>query len=453
MFINRSFFRTTAVAAVVALTAGTPALVGSAEAAKRPTKPGKFSISSLAVAPPAYTFTASWTAASNTTRYAVRLADTTKGTTLANVNVAAPATAWDAFAGLDKAAAGDTVTLTVTPFNGTVKGAPRSRTVVLKDITAPTGSITAAKVDPTDDLTWKVTGTATDDVSTGADISGVISWGDGSSEAWSAETGAQHTYEDVVEGARYVPSIVLTDKAQNASAPIEVPSAVVINDANAPTAAYSNRTSAWASYNRVTLTESGYSDQFSPSDHATRTVDWGDGTAETVVVGTGALSHIYRTTGQQTFTPTVTLTDEAGNVSAPIAATPVVVTQDTAGPRVTLRLPLTARNSVRKWTTLRGTVKDAGVGARTVRVRAVEKRGSYYYAYKPGLRRWVRTGVRLSYAFQRAGVQYVKPSSTGAWSARLARLTRGTLTYRVNAIDKVNNVGRTVAHTAKLTRS
>jgi hypothetical protein len=533
MFSNRSFVRGSAVAAVVALSAGVvPALTSSADAA-RAKRPGKIATATLGVSAPAYHFDASWSAASATTSYAVRLADVTKGTTLATGTVAAPTHSWSADAGLAKASAGDTVRLTVTPFNGATKGTAKTASRVLADITAPSGSYRASESVYTATLTQL----ALADDSGAAAVTRTVDWGDGSApETWTGTGPLTHTYatqstfaatvtlkdaagnttvvpvsvpihdttapvgtfavswdnntgdatvtptvtEDFPDGwtgsidwadgspseafttsdplthhygqtaNRYPVAVTLTDKAGNVATPAV--DAVVINDLTAPTGTYTaGPAKAWASYTKVALTQVTETDNWSPAGFVTRSVAWGDGTVTTGTAAAGTVTHVYKVAG--TFTPVVTLTDEAHNSSAPIAASAVTVTKDTVAPRVALRLPTLPRTSVRKWTTLRGTVKDAGVGVRAVRVRAVEKRGLYWFAYRPATHRWVKTGKLMSTAFAKTGLQVVTPGSTGGWAARLVNLRKGYLVFHVQGVDRVANVSKVLAHAQKLTRS
>ncbi|WP_436524209.1 ExeM/NucH family extracellular endonuclease [Actinoplanes sp. HUAS TT8] len=89
-------------------------------------------------------------------------------------------------------------------------------------------------------------------------------------------------------------------------------------DTTAPTGSYSvNAASIWTGQT-VTLTQKTLSDD---SDVAgiTQVVNWGDGSAaETLAAGAKTATHKYAKAG--TFAVTVTITDKAGNASAPIAA-------------------------------------------------------------------------------------------------------------------------------------
>jgi hypothetical protein len=94
-----------------------------------------------------------------------------------------------------------------------------------------------------------------------------------------------------------------------------------------------------------------------------------------------------------------------------------------------------------------------GTGVKVVQVRAIEKRGTVWYAYLPGRKIWVRAGSTAAAAWTRAGIQRVLPGTTGwAWTGRIARLRTGVLVLRVVAVDKVGNRSSTVVRRQKLVR-
>lgn len=318
---------------------------------------------------------------------------------------------------------------------------------------APTGAFDITQPDPDYWVTVTQTGLA-DDITDNASLTRVIDWGDGSAPETMTTDTAQHQYPDPgTDTVRYTPSVTITDTARPEANSTTVDlHAVVVNDHTAPTGSFTlNRTTAWASYNRVTLSQTALDDGAgSPAAFITRSVDWGDGTVVSWTSGT-TLNHVYAAAG--TFTPTVTLTDEAGNQTDPaISAGSVTVTKDTAAPVVKFKYPAKPRYVVKKWRTLRGTATDAGVGASRVHLQVVEKRGRTYYAYKWSTHRWVKAGTRVGAAWQKAGTVSLRTSSTHTWSRSVAGLRKGVLTYRANAVDKVGNTSSWVAHSQKLTR-
>jgi 5'-nucleotidase len=314
----------------------------------------------------------------------------------------------------------------------------------LPDLTAPTGSYNTVVAGRSATLTELA---VADDVTPAAQIQRTVDWGDGSpSASWTA--GLSHTYPASPVLARYVPTMTLQDLAGN-HVLVALP-AVALADTDAPTGVFTaGPATGWARYTRIVLTQSSLADNLSPAVDIRRTVAWGDGATSTWTAGT-TITHVYATAGA--YTPSVLLIDEAHNASPAVPSSTVTVTQDATAPRVTLRLPAQPRTVVRKWVYLHGWVTDSGVGARSVRVRAVEKRGAYFYAYQPATRTWKRAGTTAAVAFRHAGVRTVRPTSTGSWTARLARLTLGTLSYRVVGVDQLGNGSRGVRHAQRLTR-
>jgi hypothetical protein len=120
---------------------------------------------------------------------------------------------------------------------------------------------------------------------------------------------------------------------------------------------------------------------------------------------------------------------------------------------VRLTLPKRRLAWVATWKTLRGRATDtAGTGVARVEVRAVQKRGTAWYAFKPTTRTWVKTGSKAR-AFAKAGVRKVVPTATGTWAATLPRLRKGTLVYKVVAVDRAANRSATATRQQRLTRS
>jgi hypothetical protein len=274
-----------------------------------------------------------------------------------------------------------------------------------------------------------------------------VNWDDGGpTQAWTTGTTLNHTYP--LTAQRYVPTVTLEDAAHN-SRVVHVP-AVVINDLTAPTGTFAvTPASAWAKLTQVTLTQSALSDNWSPQAKITRSVDWGDGTPATAWTTGATLSHVYTVGGS--FTPKVTITDEAQN-AAQIATSAVVVHVDSAAPVVRLLLPRTHKHSVRAWRTLRGKATDtAGTGVKVVALRIVEKRGTRWYGYRPATHTWVKAST-MAKAFARSRALSRRTNSLHRWSARVAGLRKGTLVYRVKATDNVGNTSRTLTHRAALTK-
>ena len=430
--------RACVLALITALAVSLTGLVPSAHA--RPARVG--AVTGLAVtigtAAAGYRVDATWNPASNANGYRVVLS-TPAGTRLDSGDVST--TSWT---GTTTLSAGMQVKLTVTPYAGTRRGKAASVTRTLPDLRPPTATYT---------VTWQgteatVAETAlSDDLTPVASIKRSIDWGDGAGwQDWPVgTTSIQHGYAPTQ--GRYVPLVRLEDLAGNVA--VLTLHAVVIADADAPQGSYTvTPVSAWARYTPVNLTQTSLSDDFTPAGLVSRVVAWGDGVVASWPTGS-VTRHVYRAGG--TFTPVVTLTDEAGNTST-VTGAPVTVKVDSVAPRVTIIVP-SAYRRVSSWITLRGKAGDAGVGVRHVRVKAVQKRGAYWYAYKPALRSWVRAGVTSAAALSKAGTATRTPAANRVWSLRLARLRKGTLLVRVVGVDRVGNTSAPVVRKQALTRA
>lgn len=378
-----------------------------------------------------YLVSSKWDALTGAATYKVSLLDSA-GTVLASDRITG--TTWDA--NTTTQGAGSVVRVRVVPFSSTNKrGTATSASVTLPDLTAPTATFTIGKSADEHDIT--LTGSFSDDVSTSANISRSIDWVDPNDSVdgavtWpSTDDSVTHRYD--VDNV-YHAMVHLMDQAGNAT---DVRVAITVNDTVKPVGTYTaGPTTPWAKYTRVSLTETSLTDNFSAPADITRVVDWGDGSAKTTWTPDTTASHVYGTAGS--YLPKVTLTDEAGN-AADVSATSVTVVADTTAPVLKFRAPRHRVRYVDSWRTLRGTVRDAGVGAAKVRVKAVEKRRTAWYAYQPTSRTWSRYATQAR-AMRRAGLVQATPSSTGTWSARIYRLRKGTLVLSMTARDNVGNI-------------
>ena len=151
------------------------------------------------------------------------------------------------------------------------------------------------------------------------------------------------------------------------------------------------------------------------------------------------------------YTPVVTITDEAGN-AAQVSAAKVTVAADATAPTMRLLLPTTKVHSVRSWAVLRGLARDVGgTGVATVAVRVVEKRGSSWFGYRPATSSWVKAATRAK-AFRRGTPFGLTTNAQHRWSAKLAGLRQGTLVYHVVATDRAGNRTPTMSHQVTLTQ-
>jgi hypothetical protein len=424
-------------AAVLAatLTVGTLG-TGAAFAGKPAPAPTGLAATVTAHANGSYDVAASWNASPNATSYRVAL--TLSGATLSSATVTT--TTWTPTV----TAAPGNASLSVRAVVGRRPGKTATISVPLPDVTAPRGSYSS---------TWdNDTGLATitqDSLTDNSPVSGVtrtVSWGEGSPVVWPAGTTTiTHTYP--VAAKRFTPTVTLEDAAHNVNV-VDVP-AIVLLDSQAPTGAFAvSPASAWATFTTVTVTQQGaLADNWSPPNHITRSVDWGDGTT-TDWTSAAPATHLYATAGS--YTPVVTITDEAHNAN-PVSTSGVEVTADTVGPQVRIAAGK-PRHSVAAWRTLHGSATDtAGTGVKTVSLKVVEKRGTTWYGYNAVKHTWVKAATRAK-AFKRSTTVTRTTNATHHWSLRLRHLTRGTLVAKAWAVDQVANRSVTVSRTATLTR-
>jgi hypothetical protein len=435
-------FRTSALVAASALVAGT--VLGSATVASAaPHRPGAVAdlVASATGTPvnsstTSYAVSSSWSAAANATGYKVSLSK--GGTTLATARVTT--LSWSPTVSSTPGNA----TLSVRATNGRRQGKASTVSIPFADVNAPDGTFTTTCDKETGAASVTVA-TLTDD-SGSAGITRTVDWNESgvSPVGWSGSGPLTYTYP-LVE-YRYLPTVTLEDTAHNIRV-IDLP-ACVVKDELAPTgAAYTvDRSAAWAAFTKVTVTETAApTDNWSPPSFITRVVDWGDGTTSSVTNGTA--THKYATAGS--YTPSVTVTDEAHNAVA-VVTTAVAVTVDAVAPRLKLTLPR-AKHSVRAWRTLRGKATDAQTGVRQVSLKAVEKRGTVWFGYNAVTHKWLKATTKTK-AFARSKAFSLRPNALHRWAAKLVGLAKGTLVYRARATDNVGNRSRSVTHSATLTR-
>jgi 5'-nucleotidase len=383
-----------------------------------------------------YAVSASWDAVAKATSYRVSL--TKSGTTLTTATV--PSTIWAATVTTTPG----TASLSVRAVVGHKPGKAATVPVALDDVTPPTGGFHASFAGGI--ATIAVTTAVADNG--GGPVTATVNWDDGSlPEPWDLVTDITHPYPATAH--RYVPVVTLTDSSANSN-PVTV-NAVVVDDTEAPTGAFSvSTTAAWASYSQVTLTQTDLGDNWTPPAQITRSVDWGDGSGPVTWTAGSTLSHTFASGGD--FTPTVTLTDEAGNTTDPaISTTAVHVSVDSTAPGLKLTLP-TARHSVKAWKRLRGTATDTETGVKSVRLKAVEKRSGSWFGYRATTQTWVKAASKAR-AFSKAKAFSLTTNDQHQWVAKLVRLRQGRLVYKVRATDHVSNRSATLTHRARLTRA
>lgn len=387
-------------------------------------------VDAAAVAGGRYRVSATWSALARATSYVVRLA-------VNGDNVSTSRTTDPVWSDTVAAAAGASAKVTVTPFADRRRGKPRSVTIKLPDVKAPTGTFALNTNDGTATVTQSDIG---DDLTADADIRRSIDWGDGVVEPYPDGLEATHTY---TASGRYPVSVSLVDAADNTR--VLALGAAVVGDVSSPEGEYSLSTaSAWTGWTSVKLVETSVRDNMSPGEELVRTVDWGDESGEQLWKGTAVHEHVYSTAGA--YKVTVSLRDEAGNESE--QELDVEVADDTVAPAVTWRLPK-RRLSLRAWRYIRGSAADNQTDVDVVRVKMVQRRAGRWVAYRSG--RWVpRATARRA---MRAATARQRPvSDLDRWHVRAPRLRRGLLVYRAWATDEVGNVGPKVTRRQRLTR-
>jgi hypothetical protein len=338
------------------------------------------------------------------------------------------------------------VTLRVQAVAGKQSSKPATRTFALPDLDAPTGAFTLAFDSAT--LTARVTEShVSDNVTPAAAVVREIDWGAGA--GFQAFGSGQHTYGS--ETKAYHPRVRLTDTATPANSVVIALPAVVVNDGEAPSGAFTVAPgTAWATYTPVTLSQTAIHDNVSADADIQRVVDWGDGTTTPWSTGM-TVGHVYTVAGS--FAPVVQLTDEAGRVATgAITGGPVTVTADTTAPKTSLTRPKKAvRSSVAAWVRLHGRASDtAGSGVKNVKVRIVEKRGDSWFGYVAATRTW-RKAATLAGALEKSRPATVRPVD-GAWRYRIGGLRKGTLLVKVSARDNVGNASKAVTYKQVLAR-
>ena len=419
--------------ALMGIVLGVGALGTSASAAPNKLGPvANLTLSASAAAGGGYAVTSSWTPTSGATSYKVAL--TSAGVSVAAVTVTAPP--WNGTVNLKPNAQ---IQISVTPMDRNRPGTAASAVYTLPDVAAPVGAYTLA----TSGMNATISEVSlSDDATPVGQIKRTVSWGDGSAaQVWQLGGTITHNYAAL---GRYVPTVTLADNAGNRVV-LNV-KAAVFGDSSAPAANFaSGPPSAFAKWTKVNLNLESLSDNYTPLEFIERTVSWGDGSTEVWKEG-ATLTHVYSVAG--TFTPSVVAIDEAGNASK-TAADPVTVAVDGDGPAVTIAKPKAAAK-VRSWKMVKGTARDAGVGTASVAVRAIQKRGTTWYAYSATTKKWVKAGTKAK-AWKKA-VAVTAAMDKSSWKAGLSGLRKGKLLLRASAVDNVGNASKVVAKAATLTR-
>lgn len=203
-------------------------------------------------------------------------------------------------------------------------------------------------------------------------------------------------------------------------------------DTVAPTGTYRlNTTAIWAAQT-VLLTETGLTDPDSAPGSVRRVVSWGDGVTQEIAPGARTVRHAYPRTG--TFTVSVQLTDETGNVAAgALAGTAAVRVTPTPG---TFRLDRSAAWTYRVFNAqgtgwrespaVPLTLSMAGIPASVARVR-VNWGGGYELLYP-------RTTTRAVMRYYSGPADRISVSLENA-DGRSAERVVGTFKVTLDTVD------------------
>ncbi|WP_239138333.1 ExeM/NucH family extracellular endonuclease [Actinoplanes regularis] len=338
--------------------------------------------------------------------------------------------------GTNKVTTGDNdLTMLVSYFAGhtpiTAKTAPRSSVYVPADTTAPTGSYSVNAADVWTGQTVTLTQSAlTDDVSTAEEITQVVNWGDGSATE-TLTAGSKAATHKYAGAGNFTITVTITDKAGN-SASVSGGAVTAV----AQTGKYSlDKGSIWATQ-AVTVRVSGV-------NGTSVRIAWGDGYTSSASANI-PVSHTYTKAG--TFSVKVTPVNVLG-AGATVTAGSVKVVKDVFAPTVSLNVPRDA-GAASSWAKVTGSYSDTGVGIRSVRVKLIEARGSYWYYYSQG--KWTKASSRTVAQAKAEGVYATFSGSK--WSVRVLGVRTGTLRVSYWGIDKVGNTSAAKVFFQKITR-
>lgn len=389
--------------------------------------------------PAAYEVAADWADLAGATSYRVTL-------TTPTASVVRETTESDWTFQRNDLAYGAQLTVKVVPVKETKPrtGKPATLTKAVPDLVAPTGTYEVVVTPDTAQATVRQI-TLTDEGPAGATITQVIDWGDGSKP--DDFTGTEHPHVYPPGPKVYHPTMTLTDSAGNSDTFDLNPT--IVNDTEHPKGEFTVTPAdvRWAKWSEVSLSQVSVWDDASDPADIDRVVHWGDGTT-TPWLGELTPSHVYEAAGD--YLPKVELTDEAGKTTM-VDTQAFVVAADEAAPTTRIKRPGKAkRRSVRAWRTVRGTVVDAGVGAKSVRVNVVQQRGRAWYAYRATTRTWVKAASKRG-ALRKSRAAVVAPVDA-AWKLRVKNLRKGTIIVKARGYDNVGNVSKPVLRSQALTR-
>jgi alpha-tubulin suppressor-like RCC1 family protein len=310
---------------------------------------------------------------------------------------------------------------------GKVSGFPDAAVPEPPDTTAPSGSFTVSR--PAfwiGQRTTLILSGVSDDVSGGAAIRRVVTWGDGTTSTLDpaqATIGKQYP-----RAGRFTITLTLSDAAGNKRTQS---SAVTVT---APGAFRLDR-AAVLHHQPVKVTISAV-----PAGTTKIALNWGDGYVSNLSGRNQTVSHSYYHKNRGGLVPvgavkpTAVFTNPDGS-TLPMAVGTVAVKKDSWSPKTAVTKPRHAKR-VSSWKTLRGRATDQGSGIRQVSVVALRASAGKTYCYTAG-KTWIT--YRGSDA-AKCRVEVKAPG--GKWSLPLKGLAKGKLTVTVVASDWSDRSGK-----------
>ena len=307
---------------------------------------------------------------------------------------------------------------------------------------APTGTfaLNGTAVWAGQTVTLTQTALADDDIPV-ADISRVITWGDGTA-AETAEAGSTSWTHTYAANGTFTVSVALNDGTVAGTGTL-TPAAVAVTTPSGSlgwqkSTIYTNTyTSNQVTYDYMvegTFTPSGM-----PASADEAWTEWGDGEYTLLKQdSTSATVPHYFVSGK--YTPKVQFSNEFGKATAR-NATPLTVSYDRTAPKVAVKYP-SSPNKASQWTTIRGTASDSQSGVDYVSLLVFKwNNASGYYIYNFDAKNWIKY-TEQSLATLPAGIEdRASVTTTGTWASRsVAGLSKGWhLEIYPVALDKVAN--------------
>lgn len=263
--------------------------------------------------------------------------------------------------------------------------------------------------------------------------------------------------DDLIAGNTYWITVRALTGSEDSTATTQAFTAITL-DTTGPTGTYTvNKTVSYLEYDpfdfddeegdayaRVRITQTGLTDDITPSGNIVRRVLNGDGTPARVWSGSSPIELQYTKTGN--YSPKVELTDAAGNTTL-LVLPGIQIRNDTTAPAIKITKPANP-TKVASWRRISGVSTDAGTGVLGTQVAVLLKKpNGYWYVYNVGSRKFVKGKKTLTgtYKAVRFSAFYFDPTPTGAWKTPwINGLGKGTLRVMAVAIDQSFNARQVV---------